>query len=99
MTENAAQRAQAPEEATHSHLSSSSDFAHKFAPTLFHNEVHKYFTWTNGNKTWQRRKKEQPILEEVEIRSSDALGRVYTVHQIQTRISKKVCLSLSFQVY
>ncbi|GBN38663.1 hypothetical protein AVEN_17118-1 [Araneus ventricosus] len=40
----------------------------------------KYFTWNNGDKTWQRRKQGQVVPEQEGIRSSDALGWVYTVH-------------------
>ncbi|GBM19665.1 hypothetical protein AVEN_199839-1 [Araneus ventricosus] len=88
-TENAAKRAQAPDEVTLSffRLCTQDEFAH----TLLHNEESKYYTLNNGNKTWQRRKQGQAVLEEAKIRSSYALGRVYTVHSIHRRISKKLC--------
>ncbi|GBM64439.1 hypothetical protein AVEN_166682-1 [Araneus ventricosus] len=97
-TENVAKRAQAREEAT---LASSFKLftQDEFARTLLHNEVPKYYTWNNGNKTWQRRKRGKIALEQAEIRSSDALGRVCTVHPIHKRISKKLCLFLSYKVY
>ncbi|GBM55092.1 hypothetical protein AVEN_55975-1 [Araneus ventricosus] len=61
----------------HSHLSSDS------ARTLLHNEIPKYYTWNNGNKAWQHRKQGQVVLDQPEIKSCNALGRVYTV-QIQS---------------
>ncbi|GBM75633.1 hypothetical protein AVEN_247475-1 [Araneus ventricosus] len=50
-TENAAQHAQAPEEATLTslfRLCPEDEFAH----TLLRNEVPKNYTWNNGDKTW-----------------------------------------------
>ncbi|GBL85053.1 hypothetical protein AVEN_221290-1 [Araneus ventricosus] len=97
-TENAAQRAQELEETV---LTSFFRLCNQdeFPRTLLHNEVPKIYTWNNGNKTWQRRKQGEVVLEQAEIRSSDALGRVCTVHPVHRRISKKLCLSLTFQVY
>ncbi|GBM09009.1 hypothetical protein AVEN_229044-1 [Araneus ventricosus] len=54
-----------------------------FTRTLLHNEAPQYYTLNNGNKTWQRQKQGQAVLEEAEIRSSDALGLMYTVHPIR----------------
>ncbi|GBL95388.1 hypothetical protein AVEN_208314-1, partial [Araneus ventricosus] len=52
----------------------------EFASTLLYNQVPKYYTWNNGNKTWQFRKQGQVVPEQAGIRSRDALERVYTVH-------------------
>ncbi|GBN88403.1 hypothetical protein AVEN_123627-1 [Araneus ventricosus] len=78
-TENAAQRAQAPQETT---LASFFRLCtqDEFARTLLYNQVPKFYTSNNGNKTWQRRKQGQVVPEQAGIRSSDALGRVCTVH-------------------
>ncbi|GBN50569.1 hypothetical protein AVEN_148823-1 [Araneus ventricosus] len=77
-TENAAKCTQAPEVTTHA-----SFFRlftqNRFARTLLHSEVPKYYTWNNRNETWQCRKQGQIVLE---MRSSDAFGWVYTVHPI-----------------
>ncbi|GBL72326.1 hypothetical protein AVEN_115273-1 [Araneus ventricosus] len=45
----------------------------EFTRTLLHNEVPKYSILNNGNKTWQRRKQGQSVLEEAEIRSFSKL--------------------------
>ncbi|GBM75665.1 hypothetical protein AVEN_269893-1 [Araneus ventricosus] len=74
-TRNAALRAEAPEEVTLTsffRLCIQDEFAH----TLLHYEIPKYYTFNNGNETWQRRKQGQAVLEEAEIRSSDYLGGV-----------------------
>ncbi|GBM43846.1 hypothetical protein AVEN_166240-1 [Araneus ventricosus] len=71
----------------HSYLSS--DFASEMS--LHASYCTMYYTLNNGNKTWRRRKQGQAVLEEAEIRSSDALGR--TVHLIHRRKSRNyVCL-------
>ncbi|GBN64922.1 hypothetical protein AVEN_51852-1 [Araneus ventricosus] len=62
-TENVAQRAQAPEAAAHTsffRLCTQDEFAR----ILIHNEVPKFYTLSNGNKTWKRRKQVQSALEE-----------------------------------
>ncbi|GBM83618.1 hypothetical protein AVEN_260295-1 [Araneus ventricosus] len=54
----------------------------------------------HGNVENKDRQKQKccKVLEEADVRSSDALGRVYIVHPIHRRISKKLDLSLSFQL-
>lgn len=49
-----------------------------FAKTLLYHEVPKYFTWDSNNHTFSRRKRGK--LLENNIYSTDAIGRVYTVH-------------------
>ncbi|GBO12163.1 hypothetical protein AVEN_14835-1 [Araneus ventricosus] len=75
----------------HSHLSL--DFAPKMslhAPYC----TTKYHAWNNGNKTWQRRKQGQVVPEQEGIRSSGALGRVYTVHPTNSE-----CFHLRFLLH
>lgn len=52
----------------------------EFARTLLYHEVPKYYTWNTSTKKFQRRKQGAAVPGHVGIRSSDALGRVYTVH-------------------
>jgi hypothetical protein len=51
-----------------------------FAQTLLYHEVPKYYTWNTGNKKWNRRRLGLDVPQHPGIKSSDALGRVYTVH-------------------
>ena len=77
--ENAAERVQAPQETT---LTSFFKLCTQdnFARNLLYNQIPKYYTWNSRNKSWNRRKQGQIVPEETGIRSTDALGRVYTVH-------------------
>ncbi|KIH60924.1 hypothetical protein ANCDUO_08810 [Ancylostoma duodenale] len=50
-----------------------------FARTLLYPEVPKYYTWNASTKRFCRRKQGAPVPGH-DIRASDALGRVYTVH-------------------
>ena len=78
-TENAAEQAQAPQETT---LTSYFRLCiqDEFARTLLYNQVPKYYTWNSRDKTWNRCRQGEIVPEEEGIKSSDALGRVYTVH-------------------
>lgn len=58
------------------HLCQSDDFA----KTLLYHEVPKYFTWNNSKLEFQRRKQGKAVPGYADVRASDALGRVYTVH-------------------
>jgi len=49
-----------------------------FAKTLLYVEVPRYYTWTG--KKWQRRSRGTPVEGWPDVRASDALGRIYTVH-------------------
>lgn len=51
-----------------------------FAKTLLYCEVSQYYTWDSSKKTFNRRKQGKVVEGHPGIRSSDALGRVYTVH-------------------
>ena len=51
-----------------------------FAKTLLYGDVPQYYTWNASVKTFERRKQGQEVDEHPGVRSSDALGRVYTVH-------------------
>ncbi|KIH48241.1 hypothetical protein ANCDUO_21693, partial [Ancylostoma duodenale] len=50
-----------------------------FARTLLYPEVPKHYTWNASTKRFCRRKQGAPV-PGYDIRASDALGRVYTVH-------------------
>ncbi|XP_036340438.1 uncharacterized protein LOC118749766 [Rhagoletis pomonella] len=51
-----------------------------FAKTLLYQDVPKYYTWKTSTKKFNRRKRGAIVPEHPGIYSSDALGRVYTVH-------------------
>lgn len=51
-----------------------------FAKTLLYCEVPKYYTWNTTSKTFNRRKQGEAVSGVNGVKSSDALGRVYTVH-------------------
>ncbi|XP_035211100.1 uncharacterized protein LOC118185339 [Stegodyphus dumicola] len=76
---NAIERVQAPQETT---LTSFVRLCIevKFAHTLLYHQVPKYYTWNNANKKWNRRKIGNNVPDHPGIKSSDALGQVYTVH-------------------
>ncbi|RCN45090.1 hypothetical protein ANCCAN_08900 [Ancylostoma caninum] len=50
-----------------------------FARTLLYPEVPKYYTWNASRKVFCKRKQGAPVPGS-DVRGSDALGRVYTVH-------------------
>ncbi|GFQ70139.1 ATP-dependent DNA helicase [Trichonephila clavata] len=52
---------------------------YEFARTLFYHQVPSY-TWESKNKKWSRRKVSQSLSDYPGIKSTDAIGRVYTVH-------------------
>lgn len=51
-----------------------------FAKTLLYAEIPRYYTWNAAAKTFQRRVRGKEVVGHPNIRSTDALGRVYTVH-------------------
>ncbi|UYV67664.1 hypothetical protein LAZ67_5001520 [Cordylochernes scorpioides] len=51
-----------------------------FAATLLYHEVPTYYTWNQSTKKWQRRKQGMLHSSMVQVFSTGALGRVYTVH-------------------
>lgn len=52
----------------------------EFARSLLYHEVPKYFTWNTSKNEFQRRKQGAIVPGHPDVRASDALGRVYTVH-------------------
>ena len=51
-----------------------------FAKTLLYCDVPQYYTWSKGS--WQKRKRGAVVSGQPDVKSSDALGRVYTVHRV-----------------
>ena len=51
-----------------------------FAKTLLYCDVPKYYTWNVSGKVFKRRIQGAVVLGHPTIKSTDALGRVYTVH-------------------
>ncbi|GFR29131.1 ATP-dependent DNA helicase [Trichonephila clavata] len=52
----------------------------EFARTLFNHQFPRYYTWDSKNKKWSPRKVGQSLSDYPGIKSTDAIGRVYTVH-------------------
>jgi hypothetical protein len=52
-----------------------------FAKTLLYPEVPKYYTWNTSRKVFCKRKQGARVAGYDDIRATDALGRVYTIHQ------------------
>ena len=77
--ENAMQRAERPPATT---LTSFFETCANdpFARTLLYSEMPKYFTCNASSKKFQRRKQGQPVPGYENVYSTDALGRIYTVH-------------------
>lgn len=50
-----------------------------FAKTLLYPEVLQFYTWNPSNKTFSRRK-QGIVVPGTDIKESDALGRVFTIH-------------------
>ncbi|GFW35042.1 ATP-dependent DNA helicase [Trichonephila clavipes] len=55
-----------------------------FAKTLLYSEVPKFYTWNASTKKFQRRKRGKAVEGHTNLYSSDALGRLYTVHPNNT---------------
>lgn len=76
---NAAQRAETPPATT-----LTSFFAicqsDPFARTLLYSEMPRYYTWDATSKKFQRWKQGDAVPGHPDMRSTDALGRIYTVH-------------------
>ncbi|GFR02766.1 ATP-dependent DNA helicase [Trichonephila clavata] len=51
-----------------------------FARALLYSEVPTYFTWNTSTRTFQRRKQGRAVQGHQNLYSTDALGRLYTVH-------------------
>lgn len=76
---NAAQRAERPPATTLTSFfaTCASD---PFARTLLYSEMPRYFTWNATSKKFQRRKQGKAVPGYVNVYSTDALGRIYTIH-------------------
>lgn len=77
--ENALQRADRPPSTT---LTSFFEMCQNddFARTLLYSEMPRYYTWNQSSKKFQRRKQGNPVPGYPHVFSTDALGRIYTVH-------------------
>lgn len=51
-----------------------------FARTLLYSDMPRYYTWNASSKNFQRRKQGNTVPGYPDVRSTDALGRMYTVH-------------------
>lgn len=51
----------------------------EFAKTLLYTEVPKFYTWQNGTKRWQRRKRGVPHEDVPGVFRTETLGRMFTV--------------------
>ncbi|XP_050340940.1 uncharacterized protein LOC126767493, partial [Bactrocera neohumeralis] len=51
-----------------------------FARALLYSEMPRYYTWNASSKKFQRRKQGNVVLGHPDVRSTEALGRIYTVH-------------------
>ncbi len=76
---NAAQRAEIPPSITLTSFFAMCE-ADPFAATLMYVEMPKYYTWNQSTKKFQRRKQGTPVPDWPQVFSTDALGRMYTVH-------------------
>ncbi|VEN49979.1 unnamed protein product [Callosobruchus maculatus] len=54
-----------------------------FARTLLYSEMPRYYTWNQSSKKFQRRRLGLPVPGFPQVFSTDALGRIYTVHPSQ----------------
>lgn len=78
-TENVLERAAQPPSTTLTALFSLSQ-SDAFAKTLIYLEIPQYFTWNASRKPFERRKQGHAIDGQTNLFSTDALGRLYTVH-------------------
>lgn len=79
---NAAQRAERPPATTLTNFFSTCE-SDPFARTLLYSEMPRYYTWNAASKKFQRRKKGDAVAGFADVYSTDALGRIYTVHPRQ----------------
>ncbi|GBP49808.1 ATP-dependent DNA helicase pif1 [Eumeta japonica] len=76
---NAAQRAETPPATTLTSFFENRQ-SDPFARTLLYSETSRYYTLNALTKKFQRRKQGDAVLGHPGVRSTDALGRIYTVH-------------------
>ena len=55
----------------------------EFARNLFYWQVPRNYTWNSSGQRWQRRKAGKEVEGHPGIKSSDVLGRVYSIHPNQ----------------
>lgn len=55
-----------------------------FASNLLYQDVITYYTWNQSTKTYTKRKQGEPVEGFPEIKRSNAIGRMYTVHPSQS---------------
>lgn len=77
--ENVAQRVERPPATTLTSFCSTCT-SDPFARTLLYYEMPRYYTWNASSKKWLRRKQGQPVDGYPGVFSTDALGRIYTIH-------------------
>eukprot|EP00919_Chromeraceae_sp_WS-2016_P076780 GHVR01181567.1.p1 GENE.GHVR01181567.1~~GHVR01181567.1.p1 ORF type:complete len:157 (-),score=4.38 GHVR01181567.1:130-600(-) len=51
-----------------------------FAKTLMYNQVPTYYTWNNKDRAWKWKVKGTRVPNVLGVRSTDTIGRIYTVH-------------------
>ncbi|XP_043259365.1 uncharacterized protein LOC122403185 [Colletes gigas] len=51
-----------------------------FARTLLYSQMPRYYTWNASSKKFQRRKQGERVPDNPDVFSTDAIGRIYTVH-------------------
>ena len=51
-----------------------------FAQTLLYSEMPKYYTWNQSTKKFMQRKQGKPVPGYPSVYSTDAIGRIYSVH-------------------
>ncbi|GFQ77012.1 helitron_like_N domain-containing protein [Trichonephila clavata] len=51
-----------------------------FAQTLLYSEMPKYYTWNQSSRRFIRRKQGKPVPGYTDVYSTDAIGRIYSVH-------------------
>lgn len=78
-TQNALQRAARPPSTTLTAFFSLC-LNDSFAKTVLYSEIPTYFTWNASAKVFQRRKQGKPVHGQPNLYSTDAIGRIYTVH-------------------
>ncbi|XP_059051905.1 uncharacterized protein LOC131846585 [Achroia grisella] len=76
---NAAERAITPPETTLTGFFSTCQ-NDPFAKTLLYSEMPRYYTWNASLKKFLRRRQGDAVPNHPDMRSTDALGRIYTVH-------------------
>ncbi|GFR25386.1 helitron_like_N domain-containing protein [Trichonephila clavata] len=52
-----------------------------FAQTLLYSEMPKYYTWNQSSRRFIRRKQGKPVPGYTDVYSTDAIGRIYSVHR------------------